>query len=42
MFIAFKSNPRALGGRQLIPRQDLIALEAHQALDPARDALGPR
>src|SRR5438270_206671 len=29
-------------GRQQVAGQDLVALEAHQALDPAGDTLGPR
>src|SRR6267142_462097 len=30
------------GRRKLVAREDLVPLEPHQPLDPARDALGPR
>jgi len=41
MFIALSNSPPALRA-QLVARQDLLALEAHEALDPGGDALGPR
>jgi len=39
MFIAVEQQPAGVGGLQLVARQDLLALEAHEALDPGGDAL---